>query len=42
MTFRRCVYRSAEWRDLRDEGYKTVAVNSAGIALLLLLDEEDA
>lgn len=38
MTFRRCRYRSTEWTALRAQGFLTIAVSKAGIALLLRLE----
>ena len=38
MRFRRCPHRSAEWKALRKQGYQTIAVNTAGIALLVRLE----
>lgn len=38
MRFRRCAHRSAEYRQLRSEGFVTLAVSSAGIALLMRLE----
>lgn len=32
--YRRCEFRTAEWEALREDGYRTIAVNGEGIALL--------
>ena len=32
--YRRVEYRGAEWTDLRSIGYRTIAVNSEGVALM--------
>lgn len=38
MTFRRVLHGSDEWRALRRDGWITLAVSSAGIALLMRLE----
>lgn len=35
MTFRRCKQGSAEFKALRAEGFRVVAINTNGIALLM-------
>lgn len=35
-TYRRTPYESAEWEELRAAGYRTVAINGEGIALMVL------
>ena len=33
-TYRRCEFKSNEWEELKDDGYRTVAVNRDGMALM--------
>jgi len=35
LVYRRCEFRGAEWASWIADGFRTVAVNSAGIALLV-------